>query len=443
MAGYWTLPPDPMAVTEPSPPEIDGRRLPWEWTIRYRESVILSTITLVRATDALSDNEAGESIAFDISPAHIDSMLSVLDEARGAVNVLSGLAEQAGDFNRTEWSRDLATALSRVEAISRLVTMDPDRRTAGAEPLGLSAGPIMELITVFLNEQSGRALLAELGADDIHRLRVVLTQVVLRVGFDLAGKRLPDELRDDLIERMQNAERVPDLETGLAPRLAEALEKAPPAAGEPTARKVVDAVVNYAPKALDVMKALFEQWDRMDHLTIQLRKRGEQSVVTAEVAVKDGREARLEDIVILQPALVMRGTSRIAVIPSDPETGETIVLFDGVDEGGSVSLEFEGIVYDLVRLFAIPLASGPLREIRVFTGERTRGEGLIHVQLKSLDAGDDTDPRRLLVYQQESSTRLDLEPFDVRTVKERTQHIFHYITPRKRYTFERLTLVPE
>ena len=158
--------------------------------------------------------------------------------------------------------------------------------------------------------------------------------------------------------------------------------------------------------------------------------------------MKDGQEARLEDIVILQPALVLRGTSRIGVYPSDPQTGETVVLFEGVD-GGSVSLEYEGLVYGLVRLFAIPLASGPLREIRVFTGERTRGENLIHVQMKSLDENDRTDPRRLLVYQQESSSRPERGAFDVKTVKERTDHIFHYITPEKRYTFERLTLVPE
>jgi hypothetical protein len=125
------------------------------------------------------------------------------------------------------------------------------------------------------------------------------------------------------------------------------------------------------------------------------------------------------------------------VLPNVAGTDETAVLFEPV-AGGATEVRFEGIGYGLVRLLALPLANAAIREVRVGTSSAEHRPALISVALVMEATGDRDDPRRLMLYQDVRNVKLVREPFSVRTVAERTEQTFHYITPDRRYTYRRL-----
>ena len=52
---YWTLTANPVAEAEPYRPSQEGSELPARWTFQRSDSVILSTISMVRGIDAVED----------------------------------------------------------------------------------------------------------------------------------------------------------------------------------------------------------------------------------------------------------------------------------------------------------------------------------------------------------------------------------------------------
>ena len=119
------------------------------------------------------------------------------------------------------------------------------------------------------------------------------------------------------------------------------------------------------------------------------------------------------------------------------DAGETVVAFNPVGEG-AVELRFEGVVWGLVKLLALPLASGPIREVRVFTDTRADGEQLVHVAVFSQAADGRGDPRRMIVVQDHRTKKLLREAFAVRSVTEKSETVVTYITPTRRYTYQRI-----
>jgi hypothetical protein len=55
----------------------------------------------------------------------------------------------------------------------------------------------------------------------------------------------------------------------------------------------------------------------------------------------------------------------------------------------------------------------------------------------SEDDGDRSDPRRLLVFQHAGRKQLSRKPFSVVSVDEFSRQVFSYITPERRYTYQR------
>jgi len=167
--------------------------------------------------------------------------------------------------------------------------------------------------------------------------------------------------------------------------------------------------------------------------------------VAATLAVREGKEVRLQDMVMFQPVLAFRGTSRVTVVPKLPPTGETVVAFEPVageggegSEAGGVEMRFEGFAWGLAKLLALPLADGRLREVRVFVGEPGQADRIVNVALVMEAKGGKGDPRRVLHFQDVRRRRMDRGPFQIRTVTERTEQVFNYLTPDKRYTFTRV-----
>lgn len=418
-------------------PSVGGRRLPGKWVVRRHPSLIWATISLVRAGDRLKAEP--EEIELAVSLAHATALANVLADARLALQDVADISEMDREADRKRWARGVAAALVRVEAVARRVTThEPDAPTAkGEEPLGMAAGPMLEMVAGYLNERSGGHLLGDLALEDLGRARALLVQAVLRLGFAAAGRRLPDDLRDAIQTPLRDAENLKDAVEPLAEMLLARVVEAPPEEAGSGLSGTLRTVLTYAPKALLAVEKLARQWDRVEALEFEFHRKDEHPVVVVTVRVQPGQEVRLDDLILFQPAIVFRGASRIVVQPKLPGTGETVVAFEPVGDG-AVDLRFEGVAYGLARLLVMPLASGALREVRVFAKTRQEGDQIINVALLMEAAGEKGDPRRLLHFQDVRHKRLLRGPFELRSVVEGKEQVFNYLTPDRRYTFRRV-----
>lgn len=437
IGSMWQLRGDVTKQTLLAQPTFGQQQLPARWIIKQRPSVILSTVSIIRAYDRVK--EGTETIEFAISPTHTETLVDLIEDARRILKSIGELAEAASGADRRLWAKKMAEVLAQVEGIARMVSLEEDGEGLGraVDPTGFAAGPLLEMLAVYLNEHSDGNLLADLKPGDLDRVRSILTQMALRLGFDLAGKQLPPELRQSAISMMRKAEKLDLLEQSLSEFLLGEIGKAAPAPREGQMSKIVRIASAWAPRGLEIIQAVISQWDQMDGVELEFRRLGEQPVIAIIMNVKPGREVRIADVLIAQPTLVFRGSSKIVVVHSAEGTGETVVSFEPID-GGSAELRYEGIIYGLVRLFAIPLADGRLREVRVFSNPTQQGLQLVNVTMLSEARGDKTDPRRMLVFQDVRRKRIVRDAFSVTSVTESMEQIFNYVTPTRRYTYKRL-----
>jgi len=332
----------------------------------------------------------------------------------------------------------MADALAGFEVVVRATSLEARGEASDRKgPLGLSAGPMLEMAVQYLNQRAGGALLEDLPARDVHRLRAVAVEMLLRVGMGAAGRRPPAGLRESVLGIMEEADDVEALQVQLEPVLAGALEQAGPSSGDSGIGGTVRTVLAAAPKMLEAFEQLARQWDKADHAAFEFHKCKGQPVLVASLAVLPEKEIRLEDMVMFQPVLAFRGTSRLVIQPELPSTGETVLAFESEDEGG-VEMRFEGFGWGLAKLLALPLDDGLLREIRVFTGKPGQADRIINVALLMEATHGKGDPRRLLHFQDVRRGRIVREPFDIRTVTDRKELVFNYLTAEKRYTFTRV-----
>jgi len=464
---------DPSAVGPCECPMVAGRRLPKRWVFRHHPSLIWSALSIVRAADRLQ--EGAEEVEVLVSPEHAVALADLMARGRTALEEARDVCTFDEPVDRDRWARGLASALTGLEGVVRASAADPTDPAGarrGQEPLGASAAPVLDMLIQYLNQRTGGALLADLPPEDLHRVRAILVQTVLRVGFAAAGRRPTDALREGVVEEMQTAETPEDAKPALAEMLGRAVEQAPPAsAGGGGLAGPVRAVLSYAPKALQALEMLARQWDCMDHVAFEFHRCGDPPgagpdagpIVTATLAVRRGQEVRLEDMVMFQPVLAFRGTTRIVVEPELAPTGETVVALEpvagtedekgegeeagGPEDGGgapgAVEMRFEGLAWGLAKLFALPLSDGRLREVRVFVGQPGEADRIVNVALVMEARGAKGDPRRLLHFQDVRRRRIERGPFEIRTVTERTEQVFNYLTPEKRYTFTRVKTAEE
>jgi len=430
----WALSEDPTPAAPYHRPQFGRSRLPAHWIIRQRRSVIWSTVSIVRAFDRMKTGP--ERVEFSISPTHTQTLVDLLDEMRRALADFAELAEAGAGSDRKMWSRQMARTLVQIERVSRMVSLDEGADGQG-DPGGLAAGPLLQMLAAYLNENSRGLLLGDLVPEDIDKLRTVLTQVVLRLGFELAGKQLPADLRQAATSMMRQAESPASLEEPLAGLVLDRVERAPPAAGEGQAGKIVRLVTSWAPRGIEMFQAFIKQWDRMESIELEFRQLGDQPIIAVAISVLPGKEVRIGDVIVGQPAVVFRGTSRIVVIPETRVLDETVVIFQPT-ETGAAELRFEGLIYGLVRLLAVPLADGALREVRVFKRSAKQGYQVLNVQLLTEALGGKGDPRRLMVFQDVRKKRLVRRAFSLESIEEQKVQAFSYLTPKRHYAYRRI-----
>ena len=436
---YWTLTdvsPDANAPEAPAAVVPGGLRMPDRWVIRQHGSLVWSTVSIVRAMDKLKSGTA--EVEFSVSPAHARALVNVLAEARAAMADLKDMLDTAGRSDRNRWAEALAGALLKVESVSRLVAVEagPAPAAGAGEPFGMAAEPLLGMIAMYFNERAEGSLLADLTPGELRRLRDVLVETVLRLGFEIAGKEPPEGLRQEVSKMMRSAP-ADGLRGPLGELLADHLSRAAPARAGRSKRKTVRTILTWAPKALGLLESFLSQWDRMESITVQSIRRGGRKGVAVTITTLPGRRVRIANVTVLVPTIVFRGSTRIVVLPEASDVGQTVVAFDPVGEG-AVELRFEGLVWGLVKLLALPLASGPVREVRVLADTRREGEQLIHVAVMTEAAGGRGDRRRMIVVQDSRTKRILREAFSVRSVTEKSQTVVSYITPESRYTYQRV-----
>ncbi len=182
-----------------------------------------------------------------------------------------------------------------------------------------------------------------------------------------------------------------------------------------------------------MLVGFIEQWDRMDTVTIDFRRRRGETLVGFTMATQPGREVRMRKMVPFQPILALEGKGRVVFGPKLESTGAYAILFEPID--GGVKLKFEGLIYPLIRLFAAPIESGTVREVRVARASPPEGRGMLSVALL-METDDPDDPRRLISYLQETPKRLERSAFAVEVVEGEPRRVFNYITPERRYTWQ-------
>ncbi len=433
---YWYLQADAWGQAKRQTFELAGRQLPSRWLLRQEPSLIWSTVSIVRAIDKLK--EGSEEFDAAVSPAHASMMLTVLSDLRTTIEDLREIADPETRKTPGKWASAVAEVLVSVEKISRAAASEDERadEKKPGDPLGWSAGPMIQMLTAYLNERSKGNLLAGMEPDQVGQLREVLAQMVLRVSFAAAGKQDPPALRETVTKMMREAKRPETLEKSLTKTLLKEAEQAPPAKSGSQLKGLLSGAFAIAPRMLEVLEMFIRQWDRVDSMLIEFRYGNkDQPIVSVTLKVKPGRQLRLANLHFMQPAIVFRGGTRITVQPTEAHTEETVVLFKPL-EGGRVEVKFEGILYGLVRLLALPVDDAALREVRVLSASGPAGR-LTGVTILMDATGSRKDPRRIMTFQDVRTTRILRTAFDIRKLPQKTEQIFNYITPSRRYTYRR------
>ncbi len=438
---YWMIDPAPPPAPESRPASAVKSAYPTRWHIRQQKSVIWSTVSLVRAADRF--REGADEIDFAVSPVHTRMLVDLLGEARKTLEGLKEITGPAGPPNREMWAEKLAWALAHVEPIARLASPAGADRGEGANAgaAGVAVEPLLQMLSGYFGGSADGNLLAGLDPTEAGALREVLVQTILRLGFAVAGKQEREDLRATVVEAMQKTRNPAELEPKIREILLVALDEAAPAPSTERLSRISNAVLTWAPKALGALEAALKQWDRVESVTVDFTPGPDAPAVTVTVRVLPGKEIRLGDQIILQPAIVFRGASMLTVQSDVAGTGETVILFEPIGDG-AIEIRFEGILYGLVRLLAVPLANAKLREVRVQVAEGREGTEMVNVTMLMEATGREGDARRLLVFQDVRRKRLVRDAFATRTIAEKTEQVFTYFTPTRRYTYRRVKTQP-
>ena len=433
MDALWVLAADASQEAQEYRPVVSGKQLPSRWTVQQGSSLIWSTVTIVRAMDKLEAEP--ESISFSVSPQHTESVVKMLDSVREVLETLESLAESAERGQTREWASLMAQTLVKIEQISRAVHVGAEGGDGEGEP-ALAAEPLLRMVAVYVNENSGGELLAGLGPEEIGRLRTLLTQIVLQIGFDLIGKQVEPDLRQNIVALMEGADAVDEAECALEDLLSEQLSQAPASTREAEAAGLIRGAAKWGPRGIRFLQAFIRQWDQMDSIEMAFQKRDGDTVLTTTIHVLPEKEVRLAEAVIFQPNIVFKGSSRMVIVPKHPQTGETIVNFEPID-GGGVEMEFVGLPYTVARMAGFPLANGAVRQVRIYTHSPKQGARLIHAEVLMQASDDSNDPRRVMIYHDVRQVRLERTALGVEEVTDQSKQTVTYLTPDRRYTYLR------
>jgi len=433
---YWLLTDLASGATPAAPKASEGFRMPVKVVIRAGDDEASASDSLALAMTKL--REGTDELEISITGSHTAQFIGLLRDIRSIMERMEAMLDTAGRTSRNQWAAALATALVKAELVSRPFTAEPNSPATAwpGDVFGSAAGPMLQMLAVYLNQQAEGGLLDQLTPAEKRRLHDVLAEMMVRVGFEVAGKAATVQVRREVAAAMRGSGDPAALHAGLAKLLTERIVTAPPARGN-SKQLLVKNILKWGPKAIGLAESFLGQWDRMEAITVELLRRRGRIAVAVTVAVKPGKPIRIADVVTGLPTVVFEGTSRLIIQPDAAGAGETIISFRSGKGGGAVELRYEGLIFAVVRLLAIPLADGPLRELRVSSSSPPEGKQLFNIALLFEAPDDKSDPRRMIVVQNAGLKRLVREAFEVRTVTESSESVFNYLTPQRRYTYMR------
>jgi len=435
MDRYWHLSDNPAARARPAKIQIEGKLIPARWTVHQQHNEQVAADSIAAAMDRL--RLGAETIEFSFSPAHAARLSAMLAQGRRTITDLKELTETTRSTNQEVWSHKLARILTGIE---RAIRISRDGADTPAAPETSSsrttpgARPLMTMLAVYLNEHAAGDLLRDLSHQDVQRLRTVLVQITLRLGFDIAGRELPHALLQQTTALMHRTDDLTDLRTALHTMLLERLRNAGPTPQDRPFRKAWDALLTAGPVAMRAMEAFLAQWDKVHSFQLELLRHEGRPILVVRLNVLPHRQVRVSDILPYDPTMVFQGNNQVVLIPREPVTGQSVVLFDS-DTDSTVLFRFEGILYGLIRLLAFPLEDWHLREIRLYARTSRSGQNLIRFAVLMQTSDDLQDPRRMILFQQSEKKTIDRRVFSTSTRTESRQRTFHYIKPYRRYTY--------
>jgi len=433
---YWQLQPDIWPQAEPTMISLGNRKLPGRWVFHQEPNAIVATGSTAEAMQKLREGPAQPRIDISVSPAHSERIADSLANARQVILRLRESAEAGRLGSPTRWAEALAGALVDAEKFTRLESrLGPEDK-----PTDWAAGPAITMLTGLLHEWSGSALLAGMSPAEQRNLRLVVTQAILRVGFSAVNKAVPMGLAQQVVTVMQQARNPGDLQKNLQQMLAGALPQAPETPGDDPAEQLVRSSLKGLPAVLRVFEVLLRQWGRMDYVEIEYRRFDGHAVVSMTFKTKPGKKLELKDLYFMQPDMSLRGTVRMTVMPDRPPAQSVSVLFEPLEKGSAARMELPGLGWGLVRLLAIPIADGDLRQISVWSGGNPTYNG-INVALLMTVPGS-KDPRRLLAFSNLKQQELSRTIAEVGYKVLRREIDVTYMTPERIYVYRNVKPQP-
>jgi hypothetical protein len=220
--------------------------------------------------------------------------------------------------------------------------------------------------------------------------------------------------------------------------LAEALPVSAPVPMNDEIARMINRVLRFTPPALHVLEACIRQWDKIDSLTVEFRGLGQEKVVTMTLQVKPGQVASIAGLYPMQPELRFHRGCRVAVLPKNLSTNESVVLLEPLD-GGAAEVHFDGLAWGLVRLLAIPVDNAAVRAVRVWAGQTNPGYEVTAVTLLMEATGTAGDKRRIFIYHNIKEWQTIRRPLFVGPQTVRKRLSFSYVTPQRIYKYQRDT----
>lgn len=437
MNDYWRLHVDVWPEASSEPLALGDRSIPTKWVFVNPGDGAAPVNGVREAFETLRKGDAGSVIEVGISPCQWLVVADALHDAAEWIEQLRRIAprERSGEANM--WADTVADAIMSSERYLQMLIDESGTDGLNESPRSeSSARALASMVVDMLDETSAGTLFGDMSPGERKNLRFVISQAMLRLAFASAGKTPPGQLAGEVIELVETTSDDRALRRRLRQTLLDALPQAPPAPQGDPISQIVRGSLRVMPVAMRVIEDLLRQWDRVEYSEFEYRRWNDQRIVSVTVKTKPQMVLKLKRLHFMQPDMTLRGHVRATIIPDSPTEQSLTILIEPLDDMSGANMAMSGVVWGLVRLMAIPVASGDLRQITVWSsGDNTIRTGL-NVTLTML-ADDARDPRRVMSVSHARNRGLKRRLGDVGYLVLLRQVDFAYLTPRTIYHYSR------
>lgn len=436
MDDAWQLTPSQWNEAQAQSLTVNDRQAPYRYEVAYEPSVAWSVIGLHRTAEQFA--ELTEVARFPISETHARAIAALLRRLADRAARLADALESTGRGAETRWAEATAAILAQAHEVVASVNPDPARRAELTidETTGWVLVPMLEMLANALYDEPAARPGEQ--AEQLARTEQAVARTLLTIAFRLTGRPLPNDALRDVLQVLRTQPH--DKAARNATKLLLAYRHLTPRTYEPmrdAAAEAARAARRFA-GALRYLADLSGQWANVDTLAVEIRSLGERRVVAFEFAVKPGRRVVWRGPNALAPDVVFTGHGRVVVQPEEfsAERMAFAVLFES-DADGGMTLNFGGLAFSLVRLFAFPLETARLREIRYRSGLAAEGQSGREVTVFLAPPGDGAG-RQMIRFESASVPRFKDRPDLPPQLLGREETIrFEYLNEQRRWHYER------